>query len=161
MQKKCSFPVCGAAVKLHFIVLRRAAKKVVRTSRKGALPLDPPPPPEFPLASSLHGPGTPFPPFSNVKLVTMNMWYYPACARTQYNSHFLFPISDKVLYVPRQSNCSYSDSVLPFSPSAWTLISSVWSWKFYGQIFYFIYIFDIFIFNLRGCIERFAAGSWK
>ena len=31
----------------------------------------------------------------------------------QTNSRFLFPISDKQLYVPRQSNCLYSDAVLP------------------------------------------------
>ena len=49
-------------------------------------------------------------------------------APRQTNSRFLFPISDKVSYAPGQSNCLYSDTVLPSSPSARTL-NSVSSYK--------------------------------
>ena len=70
------------------------------------------------LLTKAFAPWTPLPPFGNVNFVTIKMWYYPACARVrstikhnltsalrQTNSRFLFPISDKVSYVPRQSNC--------------------------------------------------------
>ena len=108
-------------LKLHFIVLRQAAEK----SPKGAPPLDPGR--DF-APQTCHGglrPLDPLPPFRNVKFVMIRKWYYAAYARTQYNEaqfdfRFLedifalsLPISDKVLYVPRQSNCFYSDAVLP------------------------------------------------
>ena len=49
IKKKCSFPACGAAVKLHFIVPRRAAEKTPdpgrgsapQTSHRALRPLNP------------------------------------------------------------------------------------------------------------------------
>ena len=59
-QRKRSFPACGAAVKLHFIVPRQAAEN----SPKGAPSLDPgegPHPPDLPRGPSPPGPSFSFP----------------------------------------------------------------------------------------------------
>ena len=56
-----------------------------------------------------------------------------ACRQT--NSRFLFPISDKVSYVPRQSRCLYSDAVLPSEPKARTL-DSFFSTFFFSKFFF-------------------------
>ena len=59
-QRKRFFPVCGAAVKLHYILPRQAAEK----SPKGAPSLDPgegPHPPELPREPSPPGPSSSIP----------------------------------------------------------------------------------------------------
>ena len=59
-QRKRSFPACGTAVKLHFIVPWKAAEK----SPKGAPPLDSGDglrPPNLPRGPSPPGPSSPFP----------------------------------------------------------------------------------------------------
>ena len=69
-QRKRSFPACEAAVKMQFIVPRQAAKKPLE---RGSTP------------DGAFAPWTPFSAFGNVKFVTIKMWYYPACARAQFD----------------------------------------------------------------------------
>ena len=127
----CSFPVCGAAVKLHLTVPRWAAEKpherssapgpgrggevAPRTSHRSLRPLDP-----LPLFRQRQVCYDITPQVHVRSTIKRNS----TSALRQTNSRFLFPISDKVSYVPRQSNCSYSDAVLPSSPSAWTFNSA-------------------------------------
>ena len=113
-QKQRSFPACGAAVKFHFIVVRRAAQK---PPERGSVPgprggggLHP----YLPTGPPLPGPPPPFRQrqvcydkdhiISYVHLRSgINRNLTPAPQQT--NLHFLFPISDSVSYVPKQSNC--------------------------------------------------------
>ena len=78
-QRKRSFRACGAAVKLHVIVPWRAAEKSPKRGSASG-PRGATSPPNRPPGPS---PLDPFPSFGNVKFVTIKMWYYPACARTQ------------------------------------------------------------------------------
>ena len=109
-------------MKLHFIVPRQSAEK----SPKGALPLDPGDGPSLPNLQRgplPPGPSSHFP--QRQVCYDMDVILRRISAPTQYNEaqfDFLFlpdkfalslPISDKVSYVPGQTNCFYSDAVLP------------------------------------------------
>ena len=94
---------------------------------RGALP------PRPPTRASVSC--NPFPPFGNVQFVTIKMWYYPACARTQIkrnldsapwqtNSRFFSLISDKLPYVPRHS--SWLSTWLPRYIIYYYLCSGMW-----------------------------------
>ena len=102
-QRKRSLPACGAAVQLHFIIARRAADKPLeRDSAPGPrggggspsdLPLGPLPP-------------EPLPPFQQHQVCYDKVVILPRMCNLNFasrhtNSRFLFPILDKVLYVPR------------------------------------------------------------
>ena len=87
-----------------------------RNPPKGGPPQDPEGgglPPDLP--SGPFTAWTPFPPFGNFNFVThvhvsMKIERNLTSASRQINSRFLFPISDKVSFIPRHLNCLYSDA---------------------------------------------------
>ena len=81
-------------------------------------------------------------------------------APRQANSRLLFPISDKVSYVPRQSNCLYSDAVLPLNSSTWLHRYIIYYCSRIYQLFKFILIYNLYL-NLHFYFYLRARPLWS